>query len=69
MKRKGGMTQKQAAKIVKKANKKVEEPKTVGTDQYFEQKRATEIGNTFYLKAKEHTETETMKIKRSYMNE
>ena len=31
-------------------------------------KRATEIGNTFYLKAKENMEAEDLKIKTGYLN-
>ena len=37
-------------------------------DVLFEAKRTSEIGNTYFLKAKEFTEQEEIQIKSSYMN-
>jgi len=40
----------------------------IDINTWFEQKRATEIGNTFYLKAKEAADVEELEVKQSYMN-
>lgn len=52
----------------KKKRDKSEAKVMTETDKYFEMKRNTEIGNTYYLKAKEHTEAEEQKIIKSYLN-
>ena len=52
----------------RKRKVKKEAPKEIDTKTYFELKRGTEIGNTYYMKAKEFTESEEIRIKKAYMN-
>ena len=56
--------------VVKKKKEKEDkpEPTVVDINTFFEQKRATEIGNTYYLKAKEAQEQEELEIKQTFLN-
>ena len=59
-------------KIKKKVTaKKIQEPpkpKVLTADEFLEEKRKTEKGNTYFVKATEAVELEEMRVKMSFMN-